>query len=216
MSILIERLNKIKSNISSMNLDYEPEIVAVSKTFSMDHIKPIINEGHVHFGENKVQEALSKWKSVKIENAKIKLHMLGKLQSNKAKKAIEIFDFIHSLDNADLANKLSKYETSINKKLNYFIQVNIGMESQKSGIAPNKVKSFFEHCKSLNMNVIGLMAIPPNDDNTDKYFKEMNELNKSIGLKELSLGMSQDYLLSLKHKSTFLRIGSAIFGERFK
>ena len=162
MSILIERLNKIKSNISSLNLDYEPEIVAVSKTFSIDHIKPIIDEGHVHFGENKVQEAISKWKSVKIKNTKIKLHMLGKLQSNKAKKAVEIFDFIHSLDNPDLANKLSKFEKSINKKLSYFIQVNIGMESQKSGIEPDKVKPFFEHCKSLNMNVIGLMAIPPN------------------------------------------------------
>ena len=216
MSILVERLNKIKSNISSMNLDYKPEIVAVSKTFSIEHINPIINEGHVHFGENKVQEALLKWKSVKIQNKKIKLHMIGKLQSNKAKKAVKIFDFIHSLDNADLADKLSKYESSINKKINYFIQVNIGMESQKSGIAPNKVKPFLEHCKSLNMNVIGLMAIPPNDDNTDKHFNDMNELNKSIGLKELSLGMSQDYLLSLKHKSTFLRIGSSIFGERFK
>jgi len=185
MSILVERLNKIKSNISSMNLDYKPEIVAVSKTFSIEHINPIINEGHVHFGENKVQEALLKWKSVKIQNKKIKLHMLGKLQSNKAKKAVEIFDFIHSLDNADLADKLSKYESSINKKINYFIQVNIGMESQKSGIAPNKVKPFLEHCKSLNMNVIGLMAIPPNDGNEEEYFKYMNDTNGSLGLTEL-------------------------------
>ena len=215
MSILVERLNKIKSNISSMNLDYKPEIVAVSKTFSIEHINPIINEGHVHFGENKVQEALLKWKSVKIQNKKIKLHMLGKLQSNKAKKAVELFDYIHSLDNEKLAKVLSKSEQSLNKKINYFIQVNIGNEDQKSGIPLNEVDQFYTYCSSeLKLNVVGLMAIPPNDSNTNKHFEILSEHNLSLNLPELSLGMSSDYLSALKYEATFLRIGSAIFGKR--
>ncbi len=216
MTIIIERFNKIKSNIASKNLDYKPNIIAVSKTFSLDLIKPIINAGHIHFGENKVQEAYLKWKEQKKLNKNIKLHMLGNLQSNKAKKAVEIFDFIHSLDNPKLAEKLSKFEKVNDKRLSYFIQVNIGNESQKSGVEPKKVKFLYDFCKSLNLNVIGLMAIPPNDDNTDKYFSEILILNQSLGLKELSLGMSQDYLLALKYNSTYLRIGSAIFGERSK
>ena len=175
----------------------------------------MIDFGHVHFGENKVQEAESKWSSIKKINNKLKLHMVGKLQSNKAKKAIELFDFIHSLDSQKLADVLSKNQNELNKSVNYFIQVNIGNEPQKSGISYNEVESFYDYCKNeKRMNILGLMAIPPNDKNTEKYFKSLLDLNSSLGFKELSMGMSSDYMLALKFKSTYLRIGSSIFGER--
>ena len=214
MNIIVERFTKIKSKISQSNAK-NVKIVAVSKTFSLEHIKPLIDYGHTHYGENKVQEALSKWSDFKKNNATIQLHMIGKLQSNKAKKAVEIFDYIHSVDNQKLADTLSKFQYDLNKSLKYFIQVNIGNEEQKSGIPYNEVDDFYYYCsKEKKMNVVGLMAIPPNDNNTDKYFKSLSELNSSLGLKELSMGMSADYLKALDYKATFLRIGSSIFGER--
>ena len=214
MNIIVERFTKIKSKISQSNVK-NVKIVAVSKTFSLEHIKPLIDYGHTHYGENKVQEALSKWSDFKKNNATIQLHMIGKLQSNKAKKAVEIFDYIHSVDNQKLADTLSKFQYDLNKSLKYFIQVNIGNEEQKSGIPYNEVDDFYYYCsKEKKMNVVGLMAIPPNDNNTDKYFKSLSELNSSLGLKELSMGMSADYLKALDYKATFLRIGSSIFGER--
>ena len=215
MSIIVERFKNIKSNIEKSEYKNFAQIVAVSKTFDLDHIKPLIDFGHVHFGENKVQEAESKWSSIKKINNKLKLHMVGKLQSNKAKKAIELFDFIHSLDSQKLADVLSKNQNELNKSVNYFIQVNIGNEPQKSGISYNEVESFYDYCKNeKRMNILGLMAIPPNDKNTEKYFKSLLDLNSSLGFKELSMGMSSDYMLALKFKSTYLRIGSSIFGER--
>ncbi len=215
MSTIVDRFNKIKSKIKEIDENQKSKIVAISKTFSLDHIKPLIDYGHIHFGENKVQEAEVKWKEIKKKYDNLKLHMVGKLQSNKAKKAVEIFDYIHSLDNQKLADVLSKSQKAINKSLNYFIQVNIGNEQQKSGIAYNEVDAFYNYCtKEKNMNILGLMAIPPNDNNTEKYFKSLSELNASLGLKELSMGMSSDYLIAINYKATFLRIGSLIFGER--
>ncbi len=215
MSTIVDRFNKIKSKIKEIDENQKSKIVAISKTFSLDHIKPLIDYGHIHFGENKVQEAEVKWKEIKKKYDNLKLHMVGKLQSNKAKKAVEIFDYIHSLDNQKLADVLSKSQKAINKSLNYFIQVNIGNEQQKSGIAYNEVDAFYNYCtKEKKMNILGLMAIPPNDNNTEKYFKSLSELNASLGLKELSMGMSSDYLIAINYKATFLRIGSLIFGER--
>ncbi len=215
MSIIIERFNKIKSNINLIDKNNSTKVVAVSKTFSLDHIMPLIEYGHEHFGENKVQEAEVKWKQIKNERKNLKLHMIGKLQSNKAKKAVEIFDYIHSLDSQKLADVLSKFQNLIQKQVNYFIQVNIGNESQKSGISYNEVDAFYNYCtREKKMNILGLMSIPPNDENTEKYFKSLSELNYSLGLKELSIGMSADYTKALKYKSTYLRIGSSIFGER--
>ena len=214
MSIIIERFNKIKSNISETGLK-GTKIIAVSKTFTLDHIMPLIEHGHDHFGENKVQEAEAKWSEIKKAKTKLKLHMIGKLQSNKAKKAIEVFDYIHSLDSQKLADNLSKFQISLNKSVSYFIQVNIGNEVQKSGIPYHEVDAFYNYCTmEKKMNVIGLMAIPPNDGKTDQYFKSLSELNLSLGLKELSMGMSSDYMKALNYKATFLRLGSSIFGDR--
>ncbi len=215
MNIIIERFNKIKSNISKIDNSNSLKIIAISKTFSLNHIMPLIELGHNHFGENKVQEAGAKWNQIKKEKNNLQLHMVGKLQSNKAKKAVEIFDYIHSLDSQKLADVLSKCQNEINKSINYFIQVNIGNESQKSGIQYNEVDEFYNYCtREKKMNIIGLMAIPPNDDNVEKYFKSLSELNSSLGLKELSMGMSSDYMKAINYKATYLRIGSAIFGER--
>ena len=214
MSIIVDRFNKIKSNISKNNGN-DVKIVAISKTFSLEHIMPLVDHGHIHFGENKVQEAEMKWKEIKKQKKQIQLHMVGKLQSNKAKKAVEIFDYIHSVDNQKLADLLSKSQNLINRSLNYFIQVNIGNEEQKSGIPYNDVEAFFNYCtKEKNLNVLGLMAIPPNDGQTEKYFKSISELNSSLGLKSLSMGMSADYLKAINYKATHIRIGSLIFGER--
>ena len=215
MNIIIERFNKIKSNISKINNSSDMKIIAISKTFPLEHIMPLIELGHNHFGENKVQEAETKWNKIKKEKNSLRLHMVGKLQSNKAKKAVEIFDYIHSLDSQKLADILSKSQDDINKSINYFIQVNIGNESQKAGIQYNEVDQFYTYCtKEKKMNIIGLMAIPPNDENTEKYFKSLSELNSSLGLNELSMGMSSDYMKAINYKATYLRIGSAIFGER--
>ncbi len=215
MNTIVERFKKIQFNISNLKPRKPVNIVAVSKTFTIDHIKPLIDFGHLHFGENKVQEAVSKWKEVKNQKNNINLHMIGKLQSNKAKVAIDTFDYIHSLDTQKLADVLSKFEKEKNKHLKYFIQVNVGQEIQKSGIPVRELDPFFDYCtKEKKLNVIGLMVIPPNDENTKKYFKIMNDLNNSIALNELSMGMSNDYFEAIKENATFVRIGSLIFGKR--
>ncbi len=216
MNTIIERFDKIKLNIASEKPEQIVKIIAVSKTFSIEHIKPLVDYGHQHFGENKVQEAIAKWSDIKKENENLKLHMIGKLQSNKAKDAVKIFDYIHSLDNKKLADTLAKHQLNLNKNLNYFIQVNIGNEIQKSGIPVGELEPFFNYCKNeINLNILGLMIIPPNDNNSEKYFKSLQELNKSLALQDLSMGMSADYRKAVKHGSTFIRVGSSIFGERF-
>ena len=213
--MIIERFNKIKSNIDALKPAKPVNIVAISKTFSLDHIKPLIDFGHEHFGENKVQEAKVKWSEIKKDNQNLNLHMVGKLQSNKTKDAVSIFDYIHSVDNQKLADALAKHQKNMNKSLKYFIQVNIGNEIQKSGISASELDPFYNYCvNELNLKVIGLMVIPPNDNNTEKYFKSVNELNKSLALEHLSMGMSADFDSAIKNGSTFVRIGSAIFGSR--
>jgi len=215
MNIIIDRLNKIKSNIDKIGPKKKVKVIAISKTFTFDHIKPLVDYGHEHFGENKVQEALTKWKDIKKINKNLKLHMVGKLQSNKAKNAVKIFDYIHSLDNQKLADVLSKSQKKLGKSLKYFIQVNIGNEIQKSGISVNELDAFYTYCsKEIKLDVVGLMVIPPNDDKTIKYFKLMEEINNSLALDELSMGMSADYFDAIKYNATFVRIGSSIFGER--
>tara|TARA_B100000767_G_scaffold272227_1_gene299464 strand:+ start:505 stop:1155 length:651 start_codon:yes stop_codon:yes gene_type:complete len=215
MNIIIDRYNKIKDNIKKIASKKSINIIAVTKTFPMDHINPLLNAGHIHFGENKVQEANSKWLEIKKKNPNLKLHMIGKLQSNKVKKAVELFDYIHSLDNQKLAITLSKNEKILNKHLKYFIQVNVGSEMQKSGIPYGETEQFFYYCvRELNLNVIGLMCIPPNDEYSEKYFKNLSNLNITLNLEELSIGMSNDYLKAASNNATFLRIGSAIFGNR--
>ena len=215
MDTIVDRFEKIKLKISSLNPEKSVNIIAVSKTFSLDYINPLIDHGHLHFGENKVQEALAKWSQKKKENLNLKLHMIGKLQSNKAKDAVGLFDYIHSVDSQKLADALAKHQNNLNKNLNYFIQVNIGNEIQKSGIPVNELDAFYNYCvNEIDLKVIGLMVIPPNDNNTEKYFKSMNELNKSLALENLSMGMSADYTTALKYGSNFVRIGSSIFGSR--
>ena len=215
MNIIVERLDKIKLNIAKTKPAQIVNIIAVSKTFSIEHIKPLIDHGHQHFGENKVQEASAKWSNIKKEKKTLKLHMIGKLQTNKAKDAVKLFDYIHSLDSQKLADALAKHQISFKKKLNYFIQVNIGNEIQKSGIPVRELDPFYNYCKNeINLNIQGLMVIPPNDNNPEKYFKSLNELNKSLALQDLSMGMSADYLEAVKHGATFIRVGSSIFGER--
>jgi len=212
MTSIINRFENIKSLINNSNI----KIIAVSKTFSCEEIKPLRAHGHLHYGENKVQEAQSKWINLKKNNLNISLHMIGKLQSNKVKDAVKLFDYIHSLDSQKLANTLAKQEGILNKKLKYFIQVNIGNEKQKGGIRADLLDDFYYYCvKELKINIIGLMCIPPNDSNTNEYFKKLMELNKLLGLKELSMGMSADYKVALNYETTFVRIGSSIFGSRF-
>ena len=191
------------------------QIIAVSKTFTIDHILPLIDHGHDHYGENKVQEAQKKWSDIKKKHNNIKLHLVGKLQSNKVKFAVGLFDYIHSLDNLKLAKKLSEEEKKKNLKLKYFIQVNIGNEIQKSGINPNDLQNFFNHCvNKYNLNIVGLMCIPPNDKDSEIYYSSMKELKIKLNLKELSMGMSSDYNRALKHEATYIRVGSKIFGKR--
>ena len=215
MNIVIERFNKIKSNIDAISNSKLVNIIAVSKTFPLEHIHPLIEHGHIHFGENKVQEALAKWTDQKKINSSLKLHMIGKLQSNKAKDAVKLFDYIHSLDNQKLADTLARHQLNLNKKLKYFIQVNIGNEIQKSGIQVNELDAFYNYCiNEIKLEIIGLMIIPPNDNKPEKYFKSLNELNKSLELKNLSMGMSTDYIEAVKHGSNYVRIGSSIFGDR--
>ena len=192
-----------------------PEIIAVSKTFSLSDILPVINHGQIHFGENKVQEAMDKWKSLKNDFQHIKLHMLGKLQTNKVKYVIQLFDYLHSLDNIKLAEKISIEQKKKNKKLKIFIQVNIGNEEQKNGIEISQIENFYEKCiNDLELNIVGLMCLPPNNEKSSLYFSKMNELKKKLNLSELSMGMSKDYIEAIKNNSTFLRIGSKIFGKR--
>ena len=217
MSTIVDSFEKIKSKISSLKPAKPVNIIAVSKTFSIDHINPLINHGHLHFGENKVQEATAKWLDKKKENPNIRLHMIGKLQSNKAKDAVKLFDYIHSLDNQKLADVLSKHQFNLNKNLNYFIQVNIGNEIQKSGIPVSELEAFYNYCvNEINLRVIGLMIIPPVEENSEKYFKSLAELNRTLALDHTSMGMSADYSEAVKHGSTFVRVGSSIFGSRLK
>ena len=215
MSTIIDRLEKIKLKISSLKPNKPVNIIAVSKTFTLDYIKPLIDHGHTHFGENKVQEALSKWSQQKKENNNIKLHMIGKLQNNKTKDAVKLFDYIHSVDNQKLADNLSKHQKNLNKNLKYFIQVNIGNEIQKSGIPVNELDGFYSYCiNEINLNILGLMVIPPIDQNPEKYFLSLNKLNKTLGLENLSMGMSADYVDAINCGSSYVRIGSSIFGSR--
>ena len=191
-----------------------PKIIAVSKTFSIENISPLIDHGHLHYGENKVQEALDKWTDIKNQNKNIKLHLIGRLQSNKVKFALKIFDYIHSLDSEKLATKIADEQTKQGKNPKIFIQVNIGNEDQKTGINKERLGNFYKFCKDLNLDVIGTMCIPPNDQNTRKYFFEMNKINQELNFKELSMGMSRDYLEAAKNNATYVRVGSKIFGRR--
>ena len=217
MHISVLNLLKIKKEIElkQLNQKNQTEIIAVSKRFELEQINPLIEFGHTNFGENQVQEALKKWSNIKRQNDKIKLHMIGKLQTNKVKYVIPLFDYIHSLDNLKLAEKISSEQKKNNKELKIFIQVNIGDEIQKSGIKPDDVKNFYLKCTNdLKLNIVGLMCIPPISNNVEIYFDKMLELKKSTDLKELSMGMSADYLQAVKFGSSFVRIGSKIFGPR--
>ena len=210
----VKNLINIKEEIKLNNKSYTPKIIAVSKTFKIDHILPLIEHGHFHFGENKVQEAIEKWPEIKSKNTKIQLHMVGKLQSNKVKHALKIFDYIHSLDSMKLANKISTEQKKINKKPKIFIQINIGNESQKSGIMINEFEPFYEYCKKLELEIIGTMCLPPDEKDPNIYFSKMKELNDRFNISELSMGMSNDYIIATNYMSTYLRIGSKIFGQR--
>ena len=211
----VKNLNYIEVLIkSNVNHDRLPKIIAVSKTFPIENILPLVEYGHIHYGENKVQEALDKWSDIKSQNDIIKLHLIGKLQTNKVKFALKIFDYIHSLDSEKLANKIADEQAKQGKKPKIFIQVNIGDEEQKSGINKERLDDFYKFCKNLNLDVIGTMCIPPNDQNTKKYFVEMNKINQELNFKELSMGMSGDYIEAVKNNATYVRVGSKIFGNR--
>ena len=207
--------DEIKLNLNQKSNRKLPKIIAVSKTFNAESILPLIDYGHLDFGENKVQEANDKWTNIKIKNPDIKLHMLGKLQTNKVKLALRIFDYIHSLDSEKLARKISDEQNKNNKSLKFFIQINIGEEKQKSGIDKDNLIDFYNYCKKLNLNIIGLMCIPPADYDSIKYFEIMRYLSNLINLKELSMGMSSDYIKAATNSSTYLRIGTSIFGKRY-
>ena len=215
MNTIAERFKKIKSNISSQNSSKPVNIIAVSKTFSLSYIQPLIDYGHNHFGENKVQEAVAKWSQIKKQKQNINLHMVGKLQTNKVKEAVKLFDYIHSLDSQKLADALAKNQKNLNKDLKYFIQINIENEFQKSGIPINELDAFYNYCtKEVKLKIVGLMVLPPKDNNVIKYFKLLNEQKKTLALNELSMGMSADYLEAVNSGSTYVRIGSLIFGSR--
>ena len=207
--IYIEELIKSKANHDEL-----AKIIAVSKTFPIDNVLPLIEHGHLHYGENKVQEALEKWTDIKKENSNIQLHLIGRLQTNKVKFALKIFDYIHSLDSEKLANKIAVEQEKLTKKPKIFIQVNLKNEDQKSGINKRNLNDFYKFCKNLNLDIIGTMCIPPNDSNTEKYFSEMNAINKELNFKELSMGMSGDYLEAIRYNATYVRVGSKIFGSR--
>ena len=214
-SNLIEINNKIKSKINSLSLDqYSPKVIAVSKTFKEQDILPLLDYGHLDFGENKVQEASLKWPKLREKYKSVKLHMLGKLQTNKVKFAVDIFDYIHSLDNIKLANKLASEIHKKNKKVKMFIQINLGGEKQKSGIEPNDLEVFYKNCLSLKLDIVGTMCIPPDEQDPKLFFKELLDLNNKIKLPEISMGMTNDYLDALEYGSTYLRIGTGIFGRR--
>ena len=212
--IRIEKEIQLKVKQSNLIIK-EPKIIAVSKNFTMPNILPLITHGHIDFGENRVQEAISKWSDLKDKTNEVKLHMIGKLQTNKVKYVIPLFDYIHTLDNLRLAEKISEEQLKINKNLKIFIQVNIGRENQKSGILIEELDTFYDHCtNNLSLNIIGLMCLPPNDNNPTKYFSKLFDLTKKLKIKELSMGMSNDYLDAVETNSTYLRIGSKIFGNR--
>ncbi len=211
---LLDIENNIKNHLRELTINNIPKIIAVSKTFKIEQILPLIEYGHINFGENKVQEAIDKWTEVKTKNPKIKLHMIGKLQTNKVKYAIQLFDFIHSVDSEKLAKKIADEQNKFNKKVKIFLQVNIGDENQKSGINKSEINQLTSYCKKIGLDVIGLMCIPPINIDPEDYFMEMNKLNKSLGFDELSMGMSSDFLLAVKHFSTYVRLGSSIFGQR--
>ena len=212
---LLDIENNIKLYLDKLNLNSSPKIIAVSKTFKIDKILPLIEHGHIDFGENKVQEAIEKWTGIKKKNSAIKIHMIGKLQTNKVKYAVKLFDYIHSVDSEKLAKKIADEQNKLNKKIKIFLQVNIGDEDQKSGINKNNVEYLVSYCKEIGLDLIGLMCIPPINIDPENYFKDMNILNKSLGFSELSMGMSSDFLQATKHSSTYVRIGSSIFGQRF-
>ena len=199
---------------SKVNDDKLPKIIAVSKTFPLENILPLIEHGHLHYGENKVQEALNKWTEIKNQNNMIKLHLIGRLQTNKVKLALKVFDYIHSLDSEKLATKISEEQIKQGKNPKMFIQVNIGNEDQKSGINKEKLINFYKFCKNLHLDIVGTMCIPPNNKNTENYFNEMSKINQELNFKDLSMGMSADYLEAVKSNSTYVRIGSKIFGSR--
>ena len=210
LDIEINIKNYLGKNINE-NL---PKIIAVSKTFKIDKILPLVDHGHCDFGENKVQEAVDKWTEIKKKNSQIRLHMIGKLQTNKVKFAVQLFDYIHSVDSEKLAKKIADEQLKLNKKIKVFLQVNIADENQKSGISKHQLNNLVSYCKEINLDLIGLMCIPPFDVNPERYFDEMKELNKKYGFVELSMGMSSDYLIAVEKSSTYLRIGSSIFGKR--
>ena len=216
MHRIVNNLEEIKAKINQLKPDLHDKIkiIAVSKTFLIKDIEPLIEYGHQDFGENKVQEAIDKWTDIKDINHNIQLHLIGRLQTNKVKFALKIFDYIHSLDSEKLANKISDEQIKQGKKPKIFIQVNIGNEDQKSGINKDNLIDFYKFCKNLNLDIIGTMCIPPNDNNTEKYFSEMNDINKELNLIELSMGMSGDYLEATRFNATYVRVGSKIFGSR--
>ena len=211
---LLDVENSIKIHLNKLNIDNNPKIVAVSKTFKIDKVLPLIEHGHIDFGENKVQEAIEKWTEIKKKNLQIKLHMIGKLQTNKVKLAVQIFDYIHSVDSEKLVKKIADESKNLNKKIRIFIQVNIGDEKQKSGINKNELSRLVSYSKEIGLNVIGLMCIPPVNIATEGFFEEMNKLNKALGFVDLSMGMSSDFLTAIKYSSTYVRVGSSIFGQR--
>ena len=211
---LLDIESNIKIHLDELKINNIPKIIAVSKTFKIDKILPLLDHGHIDFGENKVQEAIEKWSEIKKNNSLIKLHMIGKLQTNKVKFAVKLFDYIHSVDSEKLAKKIADEQNKLNKKIKIFLQVNIGEENQKSGINKNNVRHLVSYCKEIGLDLIGLMCIPPINIDPENYFKEMNILNKSLGFSELSMGMSSDFLLASKYLSTYVRVGSSIFGQR--
>jgi len=211
---LLDIDNNIKVYLNKLNINNNPKIVAVSKTFKIDKILPLIEYGHMDYGENKVQEAVEKWTEIKKKNSQVRLHMIGKLQTNKVKFAVQIFDYIHSVDSEKLAKKIADEQNKINKKIKIFLQVNIGNENQKSGVNKNDVNQLVSYCKEIDLDLVGLMCIPPANIHSEDYFKEMNKLKKTLNLTELSMGMSSDFLIAVKHFSTYVRVGSSIFGQR--
>ena len=211
---LLDIENNIKPYLNELSINNSPKIIAVSKTFKINKILPLIEYGHINFGENKVQEAVEKWTEIKKTNPKIKLHMIGKLQTNKVKFAVQLFDYIHSVDSKKLAKKIADEQNKINKKTKIFLQVNIGDENQKSGINKTELNKLASYCKDIGLDLIGLMCIPPVNIDPEGHFEIMNMLNKDLGFTELSMGMSSDYLKAIKNFSTYVRIGSSIFGQR--
>ena len=207
--------NKVNKIVNKKQLKTDPKIIVVTKTFSLSKITPLLNSGHIHFGENKIQEAENKWLEAKSKNTNLQLHMIGKLQTNKAKRAVALFDYIHSLDNKKLASKISQYEKELNKKIKLFIQINLADESQKAGIIPNELNDFYQYCsKELSLKIIGLMCLPPINSNSQECFNELKKIANKFNLKDLSMGMSADYETAILNGSTYVRLGTVILGDR--